>query len=138
MDKASLLSDAVVYINKLKTKIDELEAKIQVQPKASIMSNSILDYSQSTSSITYRAVAATKVDVKIVGSEAMIRVQCPDKGYYPYARLMNALKDLELIIHHAIISSVNELMLQDVVARVPNGFTSDEVMRTTIINRFYN
>lgn len=92
MDKASLLSDAVVYINKLKTKIKELEAKIQAQPKkpkTSIMSDSILDYSQSTRSITYGAAAATKVDVKIVGSEAMIRVRCPDKGDYPYARLMN-------------------------------------------------
>lgn len=141
MDKASLLSDAVVYINKLKTKIEELEAKIQAQPKkpkASIMSDSILDYSQSTSSISYRAAAATEVDVKIVGSEAMIRVRCPDKGNYPYARLMNALKDLELQIHHASISSVNELMLQDVVAKVPDGFTSEEAMRTAIINRFYN
>ncbi|KAK9922919.1 hypothetical protein M0R45_031356 [Rubus argutus] len=77
-----------------------------------------------------------EVDVKIVGSEAMIRVQCPDKGDYPYARLMNALKDLELKIHHASISSVNELILQDVVARVPDGFISEEAMRTVIIIDF--
>nr|WKE35186.1 basic helix-loop-helix family protein [Rosa persica] len=141
MDKASLLSDAVVYINNLKTKIEELEAKIQAQPKKpkpSIMSDNTLDYSQGTSSLTYRAAAATEVDVKIVGSEAMIRVRCPDNKDYPNARLMNALKHLELQIHHASISSVNDFMLQDVVARVPVGFTSEEAMRTAIINRFYN
>lgn len=141
MDKASLLSDAVVYINNLKTKIEELEAKIHAQPKkhkSSVMSDNTLDYSQMTNSLTYRAAAATEVDVKIVGSEAMIRVRCPDDEEYPNARLMNALKDLELHIHHASISSVNDFMLQDVVARVPDGFTSEEAMRTALIQRFDN
>ncbi|XP_004309579.1 PREDICTED: transcription factor MYC2-like [Fragaria vesca subsp. vesca] len=141
MDKASLLSDAVVYINNLKTKIEELEAKIHAQPKkhkSSVMSDNTLDYSQMTNSLTYRAAAATEVDVKIVGSEAMIRVRCPDDEDYPNARLMNALKDLELHIHHASISSVNDFMLQDVVARVPDGFTSEEAMRTALIQRFDN
>nr|WKE35195.1 basic helix-loop-helix family protein [Rosa persica] len=46
MDKASTLSDAIVYINKLKTVIKELEAKIQAKPKkskVSIMIDNILD-----------------------------------------------------------------------------------------------
>nr|WKE35250.1 basic helix-loop-helix family protein [Rosa persica] len=71
MDKASTLSDAIVYINKLKTTIDDLEAKIQVKPKkpkVSIMVDNILD-SQSTST-----AMEVDVDVKIVGSEAVIRV----------------------------------------------------------------
>ncbi|KAM1885737.1 hypothetical protein PS2_038207 [Malus domestica] len=67
----------------------------------------------------------------------MIRVQCPDCDY-PNARLMNALKSLELQVYHASISSVKELMLQDVVARVPQGFTSEEALRIAIIKGWYN
>ena len=144
MDKASLLSDAVVYINTLKAKIDELEAKTRAQSKKvkpSSMSDNTLGYSQSTSSVTYRdasssAAAAIELDVKIVGSEAMIQVRCPDNGDYPNARLMNALKDLKLQIYHASISCVSNFMLQDIVARVPDGFISEEALKNAITSRF--
>ncbi|BFG32092.1 hypothetical protein CerSpe_183660 [Prunus speciosa] len=148
MDRSSLLADAVSYINQLKAKVEELEAKVQEQPKNPKVSNgSSLDRqsSQSTSSIVNhphssynnRSVAPLEVDVKILGSEAMIRVQCPDQDY-PYARLMNALKALGLQVYHASISSVKELMIQDVVARVPYGFTSEEAMRVSIIKNWCN
>ncbi|KAM5573584.1 transcription factor MYC1 [Rosa sericea] len=133
MDKASTLSDAIVYINKLKTMIKDLEAKIQAKPKkpkVSIMIDNILD-SQSTST-----AMEVDVDVKIVGSEAIIRVWCPNNQDDPCARLMNALRDLEFQIHCASISSVNELILQDVMVRVPDGFANEEVIKTAIINRF--
>ncbi|KAK9922924.1 hypothetical protein M0R45_031361 [Rubus argutus] len=126
MDKASVLVDAVGYINDLKTKVEELEARIKGQTNRAIVG--------STNPINYTATAM-EVDVKFVGSDAMIRVQCRDNDDYPYARLMNALKDLELKIYHASISSVKEVMLQDIVARVPVGFTSEEAMRTAIVKR---
>ncbi|KAM1128569.1 hypothetical protein ACFX15_037826 [Malus domestica] len=147
MDKASLLSDAVAYINELKARVVQLEAKIQAQPGKPVVdiggqtTCSIVDHHQTrprqSSSYNNRAAGAMKIDVKIVGSEAMIRVQCPDCDY-PNARLMNALKSLELQVYHASISSVKELMLQDVVARVPQGFTSEEALRIAIIKGWYN
>ncbi|KAM2075534.1 hypothetical protein FF1_038433 [Malus domestica] len=147
MDKASLLSDAVAYINELKARVVQLEAKIQAQPGKPVVdiggqtTCSIVDHHQTrprqSSSYNNRAAGAMKIDVKIVGSEAMIRVQCPDCDY-PNARLMNALKGLELQVYHASISSVKELMLQDVVARVPQGFTSEEALRIAIIKGWYN
>lgn len=74
MDKASLLADAVEYINDLKTKVEELEARIRGQTK-------IAKVSSTSSIISYRAAAATmEVDVKFVGSDAMIRVQCREPG----------------------------------------------------------
>ncbi|KAM1117270.1 hypothetical protein ACFX19_007787 [Malus domestica] len=164
MDRSSLLADAVAYINQLKSKVEELEAKVQEQaqkPKAGNNASNNLDHhsSQSTSSIvdqhhysnnnannnnntisnSNRAAAAAvvevDVDVKIMGSEAMIRVQSPDQDY-PYAKLMSALKCLGLQVYHASISSVKELMIQDVVARLPYGFTSEEALRNGIIKRF--
>ncbi|BBH03281.1 Basic helix-loop-helix DNA-binding family protein [Prunus dulcis] len=147
MDRSSLLADAVAYINQLKAKVEELELKTQAQPQnPERVSVNNLDNqcSQSTSSIvdhhsSYNnaKVVPVEVDVKIMGSEAIIRVQCQDQDY-PYARLMNALKGLGLQVYHASISSVKELMIQDVVARVPYGFTSEEAMRTGIIKRWHN
>ncbi|KAM1101314.1 hypothetical protein ACFX13_007817 [Malus domestica] len=136
MDRSSLLADAVAYINQLKSKVEELDAKVQEQaqkPKAGINVN------DNTISNSNRAAAAAVVEVdvyvKIMGSEAKIRVQSPDQDY-PYAKLMSALKGLGLQVYHASISSVKELMIQDVVARLPYGFTSEEVLRNGIIKRW--
>ncbi|OMO79869.1 hypothetical protein CCACVL1_13344 [Corchorus capsularis] len=139
MDKASLLSDAVAYIKELRSKVDELEGKLQLQsPKYSKlnafdMQNSSTSTFESASP-NYGVRTSMEVDVKIVGSEAMIRVQCPDVNY-PAARLMDALRDLELHVHHASISNVKELVLQDVVVRIPPGFISEDVLRTAILQR---
>ncbi|CAN6558184.1 unnamed protein product [Malus baccata var. baccata] len=166
MDRSSLLADAVAYINQLKSKVEELEAKVQEQaqkPKAGNNSSNNLDHhsSQSTSSIVDQhhysnnnannnnntisnsnraaasAVVEVDVDVKIMGSEAMIRVHSPDQDY-PYAKLMSALKCLGLQVYHASISSVKELMIQDVVARLPYGFTSEEALRNGLVKRDTN
>ncbi|TQD88751.1 hypothetical protein C1H46_025640 [Malus baccata] len=169
MDRSSLLADAVAYINQLKSKVEELEAKVQEQPqkpKAGNNASNSLDHhsGQSTSSKVEQrhcsnnndgniinsnnnnnnninsdrgAAAVVEVDVKILGSEAIIHVQCPDQGY-PYAKLMNALKGLGLQVYHASISSVKELMIQDVVARLPYGFTGEEALRNGIIKRWYH
>ncbi|RXI04414.1 hypothetical protein DVH24_038688 [Malus domestica] len=167
MDRSSLLADAVAYMNQLKGKVDELEAKIQAQPPqkpllTSQSTRSITDehhqcsscsnnYSNNNNHNNYndnlnlnnnndkvRGTNVLEVDVKIVGSnQAMIRVQCPDQDY-PYARLMNALKGLELQVYHASISSVKKSMIQDVVVGLPYGFTSEEALRLGIIKRWYN
>ncbi|KAK9275006.1 hypothetical protein L1049_022263 [Liquidambar formosana] len=140
MDKASLLADAVTYINELKGKIEDLEVKLRVEsqkPKMGMIADmfdtqsttatTIVDH-HARSSSSYGAIAMD-VDVKIIGTEAMIRVQCPDVNY-PSARLMDALRELEFQIHHASVSSVKALVLQDVVVRVPDGLTSEEAMKT--------
>ena len=43
-----------------------------------------------------------EVGVTILGSEALIRVQCVDVTF-PSARLMGVMRDLELQVHHASV-----------------------------------
>lgn len=144
MDKASLLADAVVYIKELKAKIDELEAKLKAQSQKIKMSlvngfydkpniTTIVDHNRATTSSSF-SVPSMEVEVQIVGSEAIIRVQCPDVNF-PSAKLMNALRDLELRVHYASVSSVKEMMLQVVVVKVHNGFASGEAMRSAILQK---
>ncbi|KAI3469072.1 hypothetical protein Pfo_025735 [Paulownia fortunei] len=143
MDKASLLEDAVTYINELKAKVSDLEAKSRVEALKQQQKTGFLEMydvrSISTtvdltrSSIIYGAYnLMMEIEVKIFGSEAMIRVQSPDVNY-PCARLMNVLRNLDFQISHASVSSVRAIMFQDVVIRVPDGMSSEEALKTAIL-----
>jgi len=139
MDKASLLSDAVSYINELKTKIDELESQLQRESKkVKLEMADTMDNQSTTTSVDQTRPNsggfALEVEIKIVGLDAMIRVQSENVNY-PSARLLGALRDLELQIHHASMSCVNELMLQDVVVRVPEGLRTEEGLKTALLRR---
>ncbi|KAF8379937.1 hypothetical protein HHK36_027402 [Tetracentron sinense] len=142
MDKASLLADAVSYINEMKAKVEELEAKLGKESKKmkmeaydhtlnhpSTISTSRVDHPRSSIN-----GVRMEVEVKIIGSEAMIRIQSENINY-PSARLMEVLRDLEFQVHHASMSSVNELMLQDVVVRVPEELKSVEGLKAALLSR---
>ncbi|KAF2304128.1 hypothetical protein GH714_027639 [Hevea brasiliensis] len=142
MDKASLLADAVTYIKELKATVDELQSKLEAVSKKSKSTNvtdnqstdSMIDHMRSSSS--YKA-KGMELDVTIVGSEAMIRFLSPDVNY-PAARLMDVLREVEFKVHHASMSSIKEMVLQDVVVRVPDGLTDEEVVRSAILQRMQN
>lgn len=144
MDKASLLSDAVSYINEMKVKIEELESQLQRESKKvkAEMTDTTDNHSTTTSVDQSRgggvsvSVTATslEMEIKIIGNDAMIRVQSENVNY-PAARVMAALRDLEFQVHHASMSCVNDLMLQDVVVRVPDGIRTEEALRSAILSR---
>ncbi|OAY59726.1 transcription factor MYC2 [Manihot esculenta] len=139
MDKASLLADAVTYIKELKAKVDELESKLLAVSNKTQSTNvtdnqstdSMIDHLGSSSMYKAKAV---ELEVKIVGSEAMIRFLSPDVND-PAARLMDVLREVEFKVYHASMSSIKEMVLQDVVARVPDGLTNEEVVRSAILQR---
>lgn len=150
MDKASLLSDAVSYINQLKVKIEELESQVQRESKKVKLEVADTTDNQSTTTSVEQQQTQTRssgsggpvnnnnnnieVDVKIVGKDSMIRVQSENVNY-PAARLMTALRELEFQVHHASMSCVNELMLQDIVVRVPDGLRTEEALKSAILTR---
>ncbi|XP_038876595.1 transcription factor MYC2-like [Benincasa hispida] len=143
MDKASLLADAADYIKELKSKVQKLESKLkQPQHQTSSSMSIAFDHNQSTTSAVEQTMSSTSyamnnnnVEVRLIGSDAMVRVHCRDENY-PSARLLNVLRDLGLQVHHASLSSVNELMLQDVVVRIPHGTAlKEKTLKTAILQR---
>ena len=136
MDKASLLSDAVSYIKELKAKVDDLEQAQQPRNNNKAVKTETADNHSTTTTVDQVVLSSSvvEVEVKIVGGDGMIRVQS-DKSNYPAARLMNAIRDLELPLHHASMSCVNELMLQDVVIRVPERLQCEKTLRNAILAR---
>lgn len=144
MDKASLLADAVTYINHLKLRVDELESVVvKNSKKPKILESTDNNNSNNSTTITITSNCGTdpnysrqgellQVEVKMVGPDAVIRVQSENCNY-PGATLMEALRELELELHHASMSCVDELMLQDVVVRVPGGFKTEDALKAALL-----
>nr|AAQ14332.1 MYC2 [Catharanthus roseus] len=145
MDKASLLGDAISYINELKAKLqttetdkDELKNQLDSLKKelASKESRLLSSPDQDLKSSNKQSVGNLDmdIDVKIIGREAMIRVQS-SKNNHPAARVMGALKDLDLELLHASVSVVNDLMIQQNTVRMGSRFYTQEQLRIALTSR---
>ncbi|XP_045788254.1 transcription factor MYC1 isoform X1 [Trifolium pratense] len=139
MDKASLLSDAVDYINELKSKIKDLESEKKRESKKVKMETMDNQSTMTTSTVVDQkrpnSVNALDIDVKIIGNDAMIRVQSENVNH-PGVRLMSALRNLDFQVHHANISCVNHVMLQDVVVvQIPKEMRNEVSLKSAILMR---
>ncbi|XP_071706553.1 transcription factor MYC2-like [Rutidosis leptorrhynchoides] len=147
MDKASLLGDAISYINDVKLKLQESEAeKEELREQLDAMKKELLtkDSRQSSSSTgslpenhkvssISPKITDLEIDVKIIGWDAMIRIQC-NKENHPAARLMVALKELDLAVNHASVSVVNELMMQQATVKMGSRFYTQDQLRLALTN----
>ncbi|XP_027919540.1 transcription factor MYC2-like [Vigna unguiculata] len=150
MDKASLLGDAISYINELKSKLSELESEkgelekqldsVKKELELSTKNPSPPSPPRGPSPSNKEAKETTtklidlEVEVKIIGWDAMIRIQCSKKNH-PAARLMAALKDLDLDVHHASVSVVNDLMIQQATVNMGNRFYTQEQLLSALSSK---
>ncbi|XP_024994564.1 transcription factor MYC2-like [Cynara cardunculus var. scolymus] len=148
MDKASLLGDAILYINELKSKLENTQCdKEELRNQLDALKKELLnkDSRQSSSSAISLPedmkmsgqMVDLDVDVKVIGWDAMIRIQCNKKSH-PAARLMAALKDLDLEVNHASVSVVNELMIQQATVKMGGRLFTQDQLRLALTNRFSN
>ncbi|KAM7525424.1 hypothetical protein LguiA_015326 [Lonicera macranthoides] len=160
MDKASLLGDAISYINELKSKIqasdskkDDLHQQVEsLKKKFANSANSATSEHNVTglgrsrltanSSVSEHNVTGldraglvdVDIDVKIIGWDAMIRVQSNKKNH-PAARLMGTLMELDLDVHHASVSVVNEIMIQQATVKMGSQSYTQEQLRVALSSR---
>ncbi|KAG1360906.1 transcription factor MYC2 [Cocos nucifera] len=142
MDKASLLADAISYINELRSKLQSLELdKEGLQSQIDVLKKERdltlarpppppplpLDNDLKAVVNGSSRCHGVEVEVKILGREAMIRVHCK-KRYHPAARLMMALKELDLEVNYASVSVVNDLMIQQAtVNMLSRSYTKEQL-----------
>ncbi|KAJ4847818.1 hypothetical protein Tsubulata_011769 [Turnera subulata] len=138
MDKASLLGDAISYINELRSKLqnaesskEELEKQLESVKKEFSGKDSRPGPSpprdQEFKSSNNLKLIDLDIDVKIIGHDAVVRIECGKKNH-PAARLMAALKDLDLEVYHASVSVMNDLMiLQATVTMGSRIYTQDQL-----------
>ncbi|GMJ16069.1 JASMONATE INSENSITIVE 1 [Hibiscus trionum] len=137
MDKASLLGDAISYINELMGKLqnadsqkEELHKQIE-ETKREVESK---DQGLRMSNHLSCKLAELDIDVKMVGLDAMIQIQSNKKNH-PAAKLMSVLEELELDVQHASVSVVNELMIQQVNVKMESQFYTQEQLRIALTSK---
>ncbi|KAG1354649.1 transcription factor MYC3 [Cocos nucifera] len=145
MDKASLLADAVTYIKEMRARVEELEAKIKTAKEEpaeavdrggsgrAITATSTSSNSTVSSEMAEGGEKVVELEVVSVGEEeAMVRMRT-ENVKHPPARLMGALRDLEAGVHHAIVASVDGVMVQDVVVRMPRGLRGGGNLKAALL-----
>ncbi|KAE8657252.1 Transcription factor bHLH28 [Hibiscus syriacus] len=133
MDKASLLGDGISYIKELSTKVqnadsEKFELKKQLEATKKELAN------KDSSQLMCNKLIELEIEVKIIGLDAMIQVQCKRKNH-PAARLMTALKELDLHVQHASVTVVNDLMIQQATVKMGNRFYTQEQLRLAVTSK---
>ncbi|KAF8054173.1 hypothetical protein N665_1342s0004 [Sinapis alba] len=137
MDKASLLGDAISYINELKAKLQKAESdREELQKQIDGMSQEVRDGNVKSSVKDQDSGVSIEVeiDVKIIGWDAMIRIQCGKKNH-PGAKFMEALRELDLEVNHASLSVVNEFMIQQATVKMGNQFFTQDQLKAALMER---
>ncbi|OIV94452.1 hypothetical protein TanjilG_25514 [Lupinus angustifolius] len=149
MDKASLLGDAISYITELKSKLQNLESdkdglKKQLDTVKKELEKTTKDSDalppldkelKMLNSVGSGKLIDLDIDVKIIGWDAMVRIQCSKKNH-PAARLMAALMELDLDVHHASVSVVNDLMIQQATVKMGSRFYTQEQLHVALSSKF--
>ncbi|CAD5164302.1 unnamed protein product [Musa acuminata subsp. malaccensis] len=144
MDKASLLADAVSYIEELRSKLQAVEAdreELQAQVEALEKQR---DSGRARPSPTAQheqmvnggsRCHGVEMEVKILGMEAMVRLQC-ERRNHPAARLMTALQELGVEVHYASVSVVKDLMIQQATVKMsPSRVYTQEQLNAALYSR---
>ncbi|KAF8380699.1 hypothetical protein HHK36_028189 [Tetracentron sinense] len=147
MDKASLLADAIAYIKELRIKLQTTEsAKEGLQAQLDSLKKGLafkvsggLVHSSSDQDPKIlnqhgNKSTETDIEVKVLGWEAMIRIQC-NKNNHPAARLMVALMELDLEVHHASVSVVEDLMIQQAIVKMGSRTYTQEQLRVALLTK---
>lgn len=143
MDKASLLGDSIIYINELKAKVqasdsekEELRNQLESLKKelASKESRNPAEKDFKLSNGHASKLIDLDIDVKIIGWDAMIRVQSSKKNH-PAARLMAALEDLDLDVSHASVSVVRDLMIQQATVKMGSRLYTQDQLKVALTAR---
>ncbi|CAN6205308.1 unnamed protein product [Urochloa humidicola] len=127
MDKASLLADAAAYIAELRARVAALEAESRRAAAAAaarweppvVVSCGGGPQGGSAGGET------TAVEVRMVGPDAAA-VRATSAAPHAAARLMGALRTLELRVQHACVTRVQGVTVQDVVVDVPAQLMQDD------------
>ncbi|KAM3276831.1 hypothetical protein ACQJBY_044933 [Aegilops geniculata] len=138
MDKASLLADAAAYIAELRARVARLEDESKQAAAARWDTNSA-SFGGGGASFQHFLAGDETVEVRMVGRDAAAVRVTTAAGSAPHApaRLMSALRSLELQVQHACVSRVQGATVQDVVVDVPTALQHDDgaALRSALLQR---
>ncbi|KAF2576020.1 hypothetical protein F2Q70_00002193 [Brassica cretica] len=138
MDKASLLGDAICYINELKSRAEnaiQMELiKLREEIARRNADSSVCRGGENASENETANIDVKIIDVKILGCDAMVRLES-SKRNHPAARLMNAFMDLDVELNHASISVIHDLMIQQATVKMGSRTYTPDQLRAMLVSK---
>ncbi|KAK8650593.1 hypothetical protein V6N13_140225 [Hibiscus sabdariffa] len=126
MDKASLLGDAIAYINELRAKLQVMEAEREKFGSASRVSQG-LDPNRSAES----RFRSPNIDVQAVDDEVVVRVNCPLESH-PASRVIQAFKEAQINILESKLVAADDTVFHTFVIKShgPEQVTREKLIAT--------
>ncbi|TKW11558.1 hypothetical protein SEVIR_6G239700v4 [Setaria viridis] len=138
MDKASLLADATAYISELRARVEQLEVEAT---RAALRKASpflvVDDDGAAPAAGSFGLEEDEKLEVRmVVGQEsAALRLTTAARHRHATARLMDALRSLDLPVQHACACRVGGVIVQDAVVDVPTALRDEGRLRAALLHR---
>ncbi|CAM0943598.1 unnamed protein product [Alopecurus aequalis] len=129
MDKASLLADAVTYIMELRSHV----ARLEDNSKAAAAKFEQVAAASPHGPATFLLVDEA-VEVRMMGRDAAA-VRLTTAASHAPARLMGALRALDLQVQQACVTRVRGMTVQDVIVDVPTTMPDDDGLRSALLQR---
>ncbi|GJN15554.1 hypothetical protein PR202_gb02475 [Eleusine coracana subsp. coracana] len=127
MDRASLLADATSYIGELRGRVEKLEAEAK-EAKAATAALVAHQPKEESNKLEVRMIGHDAAELRLTTTAAAAR--------HTPARLMEALRLLDLAVQHATVCRAGGVTVQDAVVDVPAGPLQDVAwLRAALIHR---
>jgi hypothetical protein len=127
MDKASLLGDAIAYINELQAKLKVMEVERERFGSTS-RDASTLEGNSNTENL-YRP---PNVDIQAAHDEVIVRVSCPLDSH-PASRVIQVFKDAQVTVVESKIAAANDTVFHTFVIKSQG---SDQLTKEKLIAAF--
>ncbi|KAF4384545.1 transcription factor MTB1 [Cannabis sativa] len=111
MDKASLLGDAIAYINELQAKLKVMET--EREKVGSCSTAAAMEANNPDMEIQSRV---PDVDVKVVNNEVIVRVSCHLESH-PASRVIQAFNEAQISVVDSKFTTVNDTVFHDFVIK---------------------
>ncbi|CAM0148530.1 unnamed protein product [Urochloa decumbens] len=128
MDKASLLADAAAYIAELRARVARLEAQSRRAAAAAAGASSF-----GPPGGAHGGGGDEAVEVRMLGPDAAA-VRVTSAAPHAAARLMGALRSLDLHVQHACVTRLHGVTVQDAVVDVPAQLQDDDGLRAALLH----
>ncbi|KAI9181944.1 hypothetical protein LWI28_020334 [Acer negundo] len=129
MDKASLLGDAIAYINELQAKLKTMEEEKDKLGSTS-RDSSALESSPIAAEIQHRAAPDVEIDAS--HDEVLVRVSCPIDSH-PASRVIQAFKEAQITVVESKLSAANDTVFHTFVIKSQG---SEQLTREKLIAAF--
>eukprot|EP00250_Pteridium_aquilinum_P005155 c15293_g1_i1 orf=791-2728(+) len=136
MDKASLLGDAIAYIQELQDKLKDIQEERDELLERSMIVNGAdgSAVSQKIDGINSTSLHMPHMNVRLLDGEATVQMTCARKDH-PLNRLIEGLQELDLEVPPANVAVVDESCIYTLKLDLKNSTNISEDLLYAVINR---